>query len=378
MPPSIIQATVPVAADNRLWSGSPTTNYGNLISIQIAAIAPGDISRGILSFDLEPYAQRRAAMATLGLFATGPVYPSVAYCLALMDETWAELASCWDDKDAGTPWRGPAGGGNLEAGYEQTFIRPPASGPFEIAGVGSTDLCGMVNRRLGGRLDLLMRREDESGMAGTFDVLSRDFFIPTHRPYLLIAFAAYEILLKVGSPPIVGVDEPVAISADATIDLAEADLDLAADSIYHVAIAPFNASGYAEQAERFTFRTDGDGHPYTVPSPVHSLTVDPRTGGKAMIRWQYDELESWATADSFVITFEPLAGQRPDQSPVIGRSEPAARSYAHEATVVTDGPWRVRVLAFRDGKAELNVSGVDVMIDSNPPAAVTLPGMTAV
>ena len=193
--------------------------------------------------------------------------------------------------------------------------------------------------------------------------------------------SGYDILLKAGAAPVIGVDAPVAQAAQnaTSIQLQEGSLGLLANATYHVAIVPFNDTGRSASASRFSCRTDASRHPLLLPPPIHNLRVSSLSGCRADVQWRHDELLTGpaAAADDFLITAQPLAAQAaPPTIPAVAYAPPQ-RNYRTTVTLPADGPWHIYVFARRAGQAIQEVSGTDILADSAPPASVTLP-LTAV
>lgn len=184
----------------------------------------------------------------------------------------------------------------------------------------------------------------------------------------------YQVFVTQGRIADPETDTPVATipPSESQAQIPIAGLGLLANTLYFITVVAFNETGFSEVIWA-RLMTDGTGDPDLRPSPVKDLKVKAIAGGKAMITWSYDEPDDRRRADTFAIEAEKLKGG----APITAEADVTdAKNYAIELAG-PDGPYRVRVFAERDGVREEAVTGVDVLLDSVPPAG-TVPAFEVI
>ncbi len=192
----------------------------------------------------------------------------------------------------------------------------------------------------------------------------------------------YKVFLSRNTPPVVGVDAPVAIVDDlaAVAALDVTTLGLVANSTYYGAVVPFNEFGDAVGPAEFSFTTDGAGYVQLVPDVIQELRAVPLSGGRLRVSWVYAPANaSHVVAEDFEIEVDLLTEAEPpevfDNDPVPHRQP--QRTYSVDLGPMSEGLATVRVFSRRGGLYEANVQAAQARIDAAAPTAVSM-GMAAV
>lgn len=177
----------------------------------------------------------------------------------------------------------------------------------------------------------------------------------------------YHVYSKMTTVPEIGVDVPVLrLATDAvSAAIAEALLGLTANGVAHIGVGAFGLGGPSDLS-RWSFPTDADGHPKSVPAPVVLDAATALANGIVEVRFHYDELLSLATAERFRVEFEPLDGQTPPAAAYVTHVPPR-REYIYRSGALEDGDWTVRVYSERAGVWDEDVDEENVTSDSTPP-----------
>jgi Concanavalin A-like lectin/glucanases superfamily len=191
-----------------------------------------------------------------------------------------------------------------------------------------------------------------------------------------VLLGGYHIYSKMTTAPEIGVDVPVLrLATDAvSAAIAEALLGLTANGVAHLGVSAFGLGGVQKDADgayvvsRWSFPTDSDAHPLSVPSPVVLDAATAMANGVVQVRFHYDELLApiLAKADRFRVEFEPVDGQTPPAAAYVPATN--SRDYIYRSGALADGGWRVRVYSERAGLWNTDVQSLDVTSDSTPSA----------
>lgn len=167
--------------------------------------------------------------------------------------------------------------------------------------------------------------------------------------------------------------EPFLVEAG-VLSYSEALPALALDphATYRARVAAFNPQGQSEVIE-VLFRTDAEGVPRLLPSPVRGVAAVLLAGGRVRVSWSYEERHAERRAEEFVIRAVSLEGAED----VEVNGVRVALAPQHAVTIeLPDGLWLMKVFAARDGAWNEHVSGAPVMVRSELPAG-ELHGLTA-
>lgn len=188
----------------------------------------------------------------------------------------------------------------------------------------------------------------------------------------------YDVYLKEGEPATPGVDCPVKRVERTVSDLSllAADLNLEPDKSYCISVVPFNLSGHAIERADAWIETNETGDPAVAPKPVFNVRVQALAGGKAHVRWTYDQLDGQNIADDFLIEIDAVDTTLPEPDDVVVTHRPPCREYAHVLDLA-EGLYRLRVLSRLEGQAITSVSWLEFRTDASPPAQ-SVQGLAAV